>query len=99
MGVDRGQDTVILPRLAHQRLTRRCRLPYAPRVSTVAGCTTVAIARRLSSVESTDAIDVTDEGQVVRQGKHDGLAACGGPYVRLYEMQFNAEAQGRAGES
>jgi ABC-type multidrug transport system fused ATPase/permease subunit len=55
------------------------------------GRTTVAIAHRLSTVESADRIYVIDEGRVVEEGGHEELVVRGGLYSRLYELQFGRE--------
>ena len=56
------------------------------------GRTTIAIAHRLSTVESADAIYVIDKGQVVQEGRHDDLLERGGLYSTLHELQFGREA-------
>jgi ABC-type multidrug transport system fused ATPase/permease subunit len=55
------------------------------------GRTTVAIAHRLSTVESADAIYVIDDGRVIEEGRHDELVGQGGLYIRLHELQFGRE--------
>ncbi|MEQ6342316.1 MAG: lipid A export permease/ATP-binding protein MsbA [Gammaproteobacteria bacterium] len=53
--------------------------------------TTLIIAHRLSTIEQADVIVVMDAGQIVEQGGHTELLACGGHYANLHRMQFAAE--------
>jgi ATP-binding cassette subfamily B protein len=54
----------------------------------MAGRTTLVIAHRLATVLRADRIVVMDQGRVVEQGTHAELAARGGLYARLAELQF-----------
>ena len=50
--------------------------------------TTIVIAHRLSTVLSCDRILVMETGRIVEEGTHRTLAAGGGLYARLAELQF-----------
>jgi ATP-binding cassette subfamily B multidrug efflux pump len=52
------------------------------------GRTSLIIAHRLSTVQSTDRIIVLHHGVLREQGTHDALLRAGGLYARLYELQF-----------
>jgi ATP-binding cassette subfamily B protein len=58
----------------------------------MAGRTTLVIAHRLATVLKADRIVVMDAGRVVEQGIHAELAARGGLYARLADLQFGMEA-------
>ncbi|WP_067839849.1 ABC transporter ATP-binding protein [Amphibacillus sediminis] len=50
--------------------------------------TTFIIAHRISSLKHADEILVLDEGEIVERGTHDQLLSNGGPYQRIYEIQY-----------
>ena len=54
------------------------------------GKTSIVIAHRLSTIRSADVIFVVEDGKLIESGKHDELAAAGGLYAELYEIQFGA---------
>ena len=58
----------------------------------MSGRTTLVIAHRLATVLKADRIVVMDEGRVVETGTHAELAARGGLYARLAQLQFGLEA-------
>ena len=58
-----------------------------------AGKTVVAIAHRLSTILSSDQIVVMDRGQLKEIGTHAELLAKSGYYRRLYDLQFNRDAE------
>jgi subfamily B ATP-binding cassette protein MsbA len=66
-------------RLVHEALERL-----------MANRTTVIIAHRLSTIKIAHRIAVLVAGQIVELGPHDALLARGGPYARLYALQFRA---------
>ena len=54
----------------------------------MAGRTVLVIAHRLSTVLNADTIIVLENGRIVQKGPHRDLLQQGGPYKKLYEMQF-----------
>ena len=63
---------------------------------TCRGRTVVVIAHRLSAVAMADEILVLDHGRIAERGSHATLAAAGGLYSRLVELQWDEEAEARA---
>lgn len=55
------------------------------------GRTTFVIAHRLSTVQRADRILVVNNGVIVESGRHEELMEAGGPYERLYRMQFQVD--------
>lgn len=52
------------------------------------GRTTFIIAHRISSLKHADEILVLENGEIVERGTHDKLLQNGGPYERIYNIQF-----------
>lgn len=52
------------------------------------GRTTFIIAHRISSLKHADEILVLEDGKIVERGKHEFLLNNGGPYQRIYDIQY-----------
>ena len=52
-----------------------------------AGCTTIVISHRFSTVRRAERIVVLDRGAITESGSHDELMAAGGRYARMFELQ------------
>ncbi|MBM7552935.1 ABC transporter ATP-binding protein [Thalassobacillus pellis] len=52
------------------------------------GRTTFIIAHRISSLKHADEILVLEDGSVKERGTHDYLLSNGGPYQRIYDIQY-----------
>lgn len=50
--------------------------------------TTFIIAHRISSLKHADEIIVLDDGEIVERGTHEELLENGGPYQRIYDIQY-----------
>lgn len=50
--------------------------------------TTFIIAHRISSLKHADEIIVLEEGNIVERGVHEDLLNNGGPYQRIYDIQY-----------
>tara|TARA_B100000700_G_scaffold29333_1_gene28228 strand:- start:2238 stop:4085 length:1848 start_codon:yes stop_codon:yes gene_type:complete len=55
------------------------------------GRTTLVIAHRLSTIIDADLIYVVDSGKILESGDHNTLIKNGGPYSRLYSVQFGSQ--------
>ncbi len=56
------------------------------------GRTTFCIAHRLSTIQKADVIFVLDQGRIVEKGTHDELLQLNGTYKRLWDLQFQTQA-------
>jgi subfamily B ATP-binding cassette protein MsbA len=65
----------------------------------MAGRTVFVIAHRLSTIRRADRIVVIEDGGIAEMGRHEELLARGGPYARLYELQFVDADQPHPAES
>ena len=54
--------------------------------------TTLVIAHRLATLVHADRIIVLDHGRIIQTGTHEELAATGGLYRRLWQIQTNMES-------
>ncbi|TFB14052.1 ABC transporter ATP-binding protein [Filobacillus milosensis] len=52
------------------------------------GRTTFIIAHRISSLKHADEILVLEDGKIVERGQHEELLDNGGPYQRIYDIQY-----------
>ncbi|WP_085507926.1 ABC transporter ATP-binding protein [Thalassobacillus devorans] len=57
------------------------------------GRTTFIIAHRISSLKHADEIIVLEDGEVKERGTHDFLLSNGGPYQRIYDIQYQDKEQ------
>jgi ATP-binding cassette subfamily B protein len=57
---------------------------------TLADKTAILITHRIYGMLTFDQIFVLEDGQIVEQGKHEELLACGGYYAELFEQQAAA---------
>lgn len=55
--------------------------------------TTFIIAHRISSLKHADEILVLEDGEIVERGVHDTLMTNGGPYQRIYDIQYQDKKQ------
>jgi ATP-binding cassette subfamily B protein len=64
-----------------------------------AGCTTVLISHRFSTVRRADRIVVLDGRRIIEEGSHAELLAAGGRYARMFSLQaarFAVQDEARA---
>ena len=59
----------------------------------IEGRTSFVIAHRLSTIRDADLILVMDQGQIIEQGTHESLLEKKGFYEKLYNSQFQEEAE------
>lgn len=60
--------------------------------------TTIIIAHRLSTIQHADKIIVLNKGRVHESGTHQELLAARGMYYSLYQLQYQQQASGGAGQ-
>jgi len=66
------------------------RFAAAARSEAAAGCVTILVSHRFSTVRMADLILVLDGGRIVESGSHQALMASGGTYAELFELQAKA---------
>ncbi len=57
----------------------------------MSGRTTLVIAHRLSTIVDADKIYVIEDGRISQSGNHNALIEEGGPYAKLYALQFASD--------
>ena len=65
-------------------------------LAATAGCTTILISHRFSTVRHADRIVVIEDGLVIEQGSHDELMAAAGRYRAMFDLQASRFNDGRA---
>jgi ATP-binding cassette subfamily B protein len=53
--------------------------------------TAIIVSHRVSTIRDADLIVVLEDGRIVERGRHDELAAAGGPYSEMYRKQLLEE--------
>lgn len=61
------------------------------------GFSAIIIAHRLSTIQNADRIVVLEKGRIMEVGTHAELLGNGGPYCRLYQLQFKSEGRAENG--
>ena len=56
----------------------------------LAGCTTITVSQRISSIMHADVILVMDNGRVIDMGTHEQLLAGCTLYREIYDLQTNS---------
>jgi ATP-binding cassette, subfamily B, bacterial len=85
--VERGASVLVLDEPTAQ-LDVRAEVAFYDRfLELTRGLTTVVISHRFSTVRRADRIVVLDGGRITEQGTHDELAAAGGQYAVLFDLQ------------
>ncbi|MDP6384999.1 MAG: ABC transporter ATP-binding protein [Planctomycetota bacterium] len=59
--------------------------------SLLSGRSALVVAHRLSTIREADEILVMERGRIVERGTHESLLRTGGPYERLYKLQFEGQ--------
>ncbi len=82
-----GAGVVILDEPTAQLDVRAEAAIFERLLKATAGCTTILISHRFSTVRHADRIVVIEEGLVVEQGSHDELMAYAGRYKAMFDLQ------------
>ncbi len=72
---------------------------YQRFVELVAGCTSLLISHRFSTVRMADVIAVLEDGVITEYGSHEELLAHDATYAKLYRMQAERYVEGLNGNS
>ncbi len=82
-----GAGVVILDEPTAQLDVRAEAAIFERLLAATAGCTTILISHRFSTVRRADCIAVIEDGLVIEQGSHDELMAVAGRYKEMFDMQ------------
>ena len=82
-----GAGVVILDEPTAQLDVRGEAAIFGRLLAATAGCTTILISHRFSTVRHADHIVVVEDGLVVEQGSHDELMAAAGRYRAMFDLQ------------
>lgn len=89
-----GAGVVILDEPTAQLDVRGEAAIFERLLTATAGCTTILISHRFSTVRHADCIVVIEDGLVIEHGSHDELIAAAGRYRAMFDLQasrFNDE--------
>ncbi len=82
-----GAGVVILDEPTAQLDVRGEAAIFERLLAATAGCTTILISHRFSTVRHADHIVVIEDGLVVEQGSHDQLMSSAGRYKEMFDLQ------------
>jgi ATP-binding cassette, subfamily B, bacterial len=82
-----GAGVVILDEPTAQLDVRAEAAIFERLLAATAGCTTILISHRFSTVRHADCIVVIEDGLVIEQGSHDELMAKAGRYKEMFDLQ------------
>jgi ABC-type multidrug transport system fused ATPase/permease subunit len=82
-----GAGVVILDEPTAQLDVRGEAAIFERLLTATAGCTTILISHRFSTVRHADRIAVLERGRVIELGSHDELMRADGRYRTMFELQ------------
>jgi ABC-type multidrug transport system fused ATPase/permease subunit len=82
-----GAGVIILDEPTAQLDVRGEAAIFTRLLAATAGCTTILISHRFSTVRHADSIVVVEDGLVIEQGSHDELMAAAGRYRAMFDLQ------------
>jgi ABC-type multidrug transport system fused ATPase/permease subunit len=82
-----GAGVIILDEPTAQLDVRAEAAIFERLLAATAGCTTILISHRFSTVRHADCIVVVEDGLVIEQGSHDELMAAAGRYRAMFDLQ------------